>query len=243
MNAWPLSLRGAVAVAGVCALLTGACHSSPSIASVSRYFRGGSAAGLGLQPVTIPDFSKMEPSVRQQMQAQFSSLKSAIGKGSSKRDNLAVAYGETGKLLMAAALLDVAEGCYVNAQRLAPNDSRWPYYLGHVYKAKGPIEKSVSSFERAHQLAPDDVATMVWLGDAYLSAGNADGADQLFARAITLQPSLAVAKFGAGRAALAKRESRRAVDQLKDALVLEPRSTGIHYPLAMAYQGLGDVRV
>ena len=189
----------------------------------------------------MPDFSKMEPSVRQQMQTQFSSLKSAIGKASSTRGDLARAYGETGKLLMAAALLDAAEVCYVNAQTLAPDDSRWPYYLGHVYKGKGPIEKSVSSFERARQLAPDDVATMVWLGDAYLSAGNADGADQLFARRSPC--SLQSPPRGLARAERhwPSERYRRAVDQLNEALALEPQATSIHYPLAMAYRGLGDV--
>jgi tetratricopeptide (TPR) repeat protein len=82
---------------------------------------------------------------------------------------------------------------------------------------------------------------MVWLGDAYLAAGNANAADQQFARAIALQPSLAAARSGAGRAALAKREYRRAVEQLNEALKLEPQATSIHYPLAMAYRGLGDV--
>jgi tetratricopeptide (TPR) repeat protein len=243
MNSWPLRRGGAAAAAVVCAFLSGACHSSPNTSPASA---SGSVvdppAGLGLQPVTRPDFSKMEPSVRQQMDARFSSLKTTIGNRASTRDDLAGAYGETGKLLMAATLLDAAEVCYLNAQVLAPGDRRWPYYLGQIYKGKGPIEKSVSSFERARQLAPEDVATTVWLGEAYLAAGNADPADQLFAKAIALQPSLAAARFGAGKAALAKREYRRAVDQLKEALVLEPRSTGIHYPLAMAYRGLGDVK-
>ena len=56
------------------------------------------------------------------------------------------------------------------------------------------------------------------------------------------QPPVAAAKFGAGRAALAEREYRRAVDQLTEALTLDPRATSIHYPLAMAYRGLGDAR-
>ena len=242
MNVWLLRRSVAAAAIVACSLLAGGCNPAQKTSGAAP---PGAVleppAGLGLQPVAIPDTSKMEPSVRRQMEAQFSSLKSAIGKGASARGDLAAAYGETGKLLMAAALLDAAEVCYVNAQTLAPDDSRWPYYLGHVYKAKGPIEKSVSSFERARQLAPNDVATMIWLGDAYLSAGNADGADQLFATAIAQQPSVAAAKFGAGRAALARREYRRAVDQLNEALALEPQATSIHYPLAMAYRGLGDV--
>ena len=243
MNPWQQRHRVAVAVAIVCACLTASCH-APQKTSGAPAANGAlnPPAGLGLQTVTMPDVSKMEASVRQQMEAQFSSLKSTIAKRSPSHADLAAAYGETGKLLMAATLLDAAESCFLNAQTLAPNDRRWPYYLGHIYRGKGPTEKSVAAFERAQQLAPDDVATMVWLGDAYLSEGNADRADQLFARVIQIQPSLAAARFGEGRAALAKRDYQRAVEQLTDALAREPQATSIHYPLAMAYRGLGDVK-
>jgi tetratricopeptide (TPR) repeat protein len=236
--------RGPVAVAIlVCACWTASCNAPQKTSDAATANAAlNPPAGLGLQTVTMPDVSTMEPSVRRQMESQFSSLKSAVAKRSSSHDELAAAYGETGKLLMAATLLDAAEACFLNAQTLAPNDRRWPYYLGHVYKGKGTVEKSVASFERAQQLAPNDVATMVWLGDAYLSAGDADRADQLFAKVIQIQPSLAAARFGEGRAALAKREYQRAVDRLTEALAREPQSSSIHYPLAMAYRGLGDVK-
>lgn len=243
MILWQQRHRVVVTVAIlVCAGVAG-CHAPQKTSDApSANAALNPPAGLGLQTVTMPDVSKMEPSVRQQMEAQFSSLKSTVAKRSPSHDDLAVAYGETGKLLMAATLLDAAENCFLNAQTLAPNDRRWPYYLGHIYKGKGPIEKSVASFERAQRLGPDDVATMVWLGDAYLSAANPDRADQLFAKVIAIQPSLAAARFGQGRAALAKREYQRAVDQLTEALAREPQATSIHYPLAMAYRGLGDVK-
>ena len=126
-------LAGALAIALVCATLGGACGSSsntpPASASASVLKPPG---GLGLRAVVLPDVSTMEPSVRQQMQARFSSLKTTIENRSSMRDDLASAYGETGKLLMAATLLDAAEVCYANAQLLAPSDRRWPYYLGHL---------------------------------------------------------------------------------------------------------------
>jgi tetratricopeptide (TPR) repeat protein len=244
MNRWWPRHRSAAAIA----ILVGACCTASCNApqKTSDAAAANAAlhppAGLGLQTVTMPDVAPMEPSVRRQMESQFSSLKSVIANRSPSHDALAAAYGETGKLLMAATLLDAAEACFLNAQTLAPSDRRWPYYLGHVYKGKGPVEKSVASFERAQQLAPDDVATMVWLGDAYLSAGNADRADQLFATVIQMQPSLAAARFGEGRAALAKREYQRAVDLLTEALAREPQASSIHYPLAMAYRGLGDVK-
>jgi tetratricopeptide (TPR) repeat protein len=242
MNGQPLRRAVAAAVLVACAGFSVSCRSpqktSATGVSISPL---DPPPGLGLQVVTMPEFSTMEASVRQQMETQFSRLKATVENRASTRGDLALAYGEMGKLVMAATLFDAAESCFRNAQTLAPDDRRWPYYLGHIYRAKGPAEKSVASFERARQLAPDDMATTIWLGEAYLSTGNAETADQLFTRAITLQPAVAAAKFGAGRAALAKREYRRAVDQLNEALALEPKATGIHYPLAMAYRGLGDV--
>src|SRR5262249_8920908 len=156
MNLWHQLGRGAVAVAIVaCAWLAGSCG-APQKASDPPATNAelNPPAGLGLQSVTLPDVSKMERSVRQPMATQVSSLKSAIAPRTLPRNALAEAYGETGKLLMAATLLDAAGSCFLNAQVLAPNDRRWPYYLGHVYQGKGPIERAAASFERAQQLAP-----------------------------------------------------------------------------------------
>ncbi|PYQ68942.1 MAG: hypothetical protein DMG01_29970, partial [Acidobacteria bacterium] len=56
-----------------------------------------------------------------------------------------------------------------------------------------------------------------------------------------LDPNSAAAHFGAGRAALAKREYPAAVTHLEKALALEPQATATHYQLAMAYRGLGEL--
>lgn len=230
------------------ALLKVGCRSPQETTSTSAAQASASATTLkpppghdGLMPVPLPAISGMEAPVRRQMETRFASLTSIVGNRNSTNNNLAAAYGDTGKLLMAAAFLDAAEVCYLNAQTLTPDDRRWPYYLGHVYKGKGPIEKSVASFERALQLAPSDLATMIWLGDGYLTEGRDDSADQLFAKAAALQPTAAAARFGEGRAALAGRDYRRAVDQLTEALRLDPQATKVHYQLAMAYRGLGDL--
>jgi tetratricopeptide (TPR) repeat protein len=240
-------IGSATAAAFVCVCVTAGCHSREHTSGPATATAQTNAAileppsGLGLQPVALPDVSSMEAPVRRQMDAQLSSLRALIGRSGAPRSDLAGAYGETGELLMAASFLDAAEACFLNAQTLAPEDRRWPYYLGHVYKGKGPVEKSVSSFARALQLAPDDIPTMIWLGDADLSAGKADAADTLFAQALSRAPSDAAAWYGAGRAALAKRDYQRAVDQLGKALELDPGATKTHYSLAMAYRGLGDL--
>jgi tetratricopeptide (TPR) repeat protein len=194
----------------------------------------------GLRAVTLPDLATMNSGVRDQLRARSSSLQESIANRRATPADIGSAYGELGKLLMAATVFDAAESCYLNAQALLPEDRRWPYYLGHLYKAKGPLDQSVASFERALQLAPNDLATLVWLGDAYLSQGRSDAAAPLFAKALTLQPQSAAALFGAGRAALANKDYPNAVRDLEAALARDPRGSSIHYPLAMAYRGRGD---
>ena len=56
------------------------------------------------------------------------------------------------------------------------------------------------------------------------------------------QPNSLSARFGLGRTALAKQQYRRAVEHLEDVLARDPQAAGAHYPLALAYSGLGDAR-
>lgn len=198
-------------------------------------------AGRGLRLVTFPDFSQMEEPARTQMQSRHASLSATLAKGSAAAAQLAIEYGEMGKLLMAATHLEAAEACYLNAQALAPDDWRWPYYLGHVYRVRGPLTQAVASFEQALRLNPTDVATLVWLGEVRLAEGRPDAAAPHFATALDLQPDSAAALFGAGRTALAGRDYAGAVRSLEQALAREPRATAAHYPLALAYRGLGDL--
>ncbi len=192
-----------------------------------------------LQPVTLPDFSRMGDSVQKQMNAQVSLLRSRIEQRVPAAE-LSAEYGRTGTLLMAAEQLEAAEPCYLNAQALAPDDPRWPYYLGQLYRIKGPAASAASSFERALVLRPDDVPTLVWLGEVYLTQGRIDEADGLFAKVLARQPKLVPALFGAGRVALARKQFASAVQLLEECLALDPRATATHYPLGMAYRGLGN---
>jgi tetratricopeptide (TPR) repeat protein len=154
---------------------------------------------------------------------------------------LAHAYGALGNLLLAAEYIDAAEGCYLSAQALAPAEARWPYYLGHVYKTRGDLAGAVRSFERALALQPDDVATLVWLGQVRLDQGRPEEAETLFARAAARQPGAVAALVGQGRAALARREFARAADILEQALSIDARASMAHYPLALAYRGMGNL--
>jgi tetratricopeptide (TPR) repeat protein len=156
--------------------------------------------------------------------------------------DLATEFGDTGALLLAAGLNDPAEAALLNAEALAPDEIRWPYYLGHLYRAKGDIPNAIAALERALRSAPNDVPTMIWLAEAALDQGKPDVAERLLANALSLQPRSAAAHYGLGRAALARKDYVRAAQSLEQALALDTKASIIHYSLAMAYRGQGDHR-
>jgi len=193
-----------------------------------------------LRPIVLPNLANASPPVQRQLEQQYAALTAATGNRATPIDDLANAYGEMGKLLMAAEYREAAEACLVNAESLATRDPRWPYYLGHLYKLRGDGAKSIAAFERARALQPDDVSTLVWLGEGYLDRGQPALAEPLFAKALARQPQSLAALFGMGRTALARSDYRGAVDHLARALSIDPRAAAVHYPLALAYRGLGD---
>lgn len=194
-----------------------------------------------LKTLTLPDFSQMAASVQNQMASEVSLLRNKLA--GSNPDEWGAAYGRMGILLAAAEQLDAAEPAYANAQRLQPNDFRWPYYLGQLYRIKGPVTSADAAFERALQLKPNDVAATIWLGEVRLTQGRIDEAAPLFDKVLQQQPQLVPALFGAGRIALERKQFTQAVKLLEQCLVLDPRGTAAHYPLGMAYRGLGNAEL
>ncbi len=203
---------------------------------------GRDEAGPALRPVSLPDLSKMSGSVQAQIREAHASLTRASDTRPRAPAALADAYGALGMLFMAADLDDAAEPCLLNAQTLAPTDVRWPYYLGHLNRDRGELATAKTFFERSLELRPDDVASLVWLGDIQLALGSPGEAEPRFAKALSLQSNSLSARFGLGRAALARQDYRAAVTYLQEVLKQDPEAASAHYPLAMAYRGLGDVK-
>jgi tetratricopeptide (TPR) repeat protein len=106
--------------------------------------------------------------------------------------------------------------------------------------AAAATDQAIAAFERALRIRPDDVAALVWVGTLRLSQGRADLAEPRFEQALAAQPDVVAALAGAGQAALARRDYGRAVQRFEQAIAADPRATSLHYPLALAYRGLGD---
>ena len=193
-----------------------------------------------LLPVSLPDLSRVDKSVQAQARERYAALTRKMNSSVAPAD-LATAYGELGMVLQAAEYYDAAEPCYLNAQALTPSEMRWPYYLGHLHKSRGEIEKAKATFTRVLKMRPDDVATLVWLGRLYLDEGRFEDAEPLFTRALTVAPRSVAVLAGLGRVALAKHDYAGAVKDLEQALAIDPEAESLHSPLAMAYRGLGEL--
>ena len=175
-----------------------------------------------------------------QVRERYAAMTGVTANPKASPGELADAYGAMGVLLMAAEYREEAEACLLNAEALAPDVARWPYYLAHLYKAAGDNARSEAEFEHVLRVQPQNVSALVWLGDAFLDQGRPEAAQPLFDRALADDPRSIAALVGLGRAAIARSDYARAVDHLERALAIAPRETAIHYPLALAYRGLGQ---
>lgn len=191
-----------------------------------------------VRPVTLPPLSTAIVSVREQIQRSYSALTMAVQSGSPPAI-LAKAYGQYGQLLMAGRFFDAAEAAFLNAQAQAPEDARWPYFLGVINRRQGDFPHAEAEFTRTLALTPGNLAAHVWLGRIYLDSGRPDLAAAEYERAQALAPTYA-GEFGLGRAALDRHNYAGAVNHLERALTLEPKASVAHYPLALAYRGAGQ---
>ena len=194
-----------------------------------------------LQPVELPDVGRLHPLVSQQLSDAYASLMATARDADVPRYARSDAYGEMGKLFMAAEFLHDAERCFQNAALMSPDVFRWSYYLAHLLRNMGALSASVERFERALELRPTDEAALVWLGRVYLELGRPEAAAQQVTLMLARYPEASAVRFEAGRVALAQQDYASSVEHLAAALALDPGASVIHYPLAMAYRHLGDL--
>ena len=197
--------------------------------------------GSELQPVPLPEMSRSDESVRRQIGEQHAAAvaKEAAGVAASE---MADAYGRLGILLHAAEYFDAAEPAYVNARTLVPDDHRWPYYLGHLYRRTGKAGQSLAAFSGALELRQDDVPTLVWLARTHLEASEPEKAEPLLERAHAQAPRAAAVLAARGQLALARGDHAAASVLLEDALTIDRRALSLHAPLAAAYRALGQIQ-
>jgi len=198
-----------------------------------------SPARPNLRDTAPPALAGVESSLQERIRTSHASL-TAAQRAKADGIELARAYAEVGKLLMAAELYDQAEAYLVNASLLEPDAIAWPYLLAHAYRLSFKAEQAIARLEQVLRRAPDHVPALVWLGIMHIDNGRADLAEPLLTKAVSLDPRSAAAHFELGKAALAAGDTARAVTELEAALAADPGADGVHYALAMAYRARGE---
>src|SRR4029077_17083197 len=111
----PSVTRQRCAVAAALLLLAGAC---------SQQSRSTSP-----EPIALPDLSSLEGSVQRQIRNRHEALDAKLQNPAIPQTDVAAAYGDLGRLLMAVGMNDLAVSCYLRAEVKAPDEMRWSYYL------------------------------------------------------------------------------------------------------------------
>jgi tetratricopeptide (TPR) repeat protein len=194
-----------------------------------------------LVAVRGPDLTNLEKSVREQVTELQDSLAAASKNPATTETALAEAYGKLGQIYHAYSLIEPAHDCYLNASLLAPKDFRWTYLLAKLDQQEGRFEAAIRGLRAARSLRTDYVAVPVNLGNIYLELNRLDEAKASFDAALALDKNNAAAHYGLGQVALSSRSYAEAIRHFEATLTQVPSANRVHYSLAMAYRGVGEM--
>ncbi len=236
ISTWVLATGfGLVALAAGCSAPDGTARGDPPAAMDTQTAEIAASCGAAL-----PDLAGIGEGVQAQVRGRHAALPRPDARAGIPDELLAEAVGVMGMTFMAAWFTEEAEPCLREAAALVPHDVRWPYYLAQLYRDRGALVESATFFEQVLRIQPDDPTTLFWLGDIRLEQGRSEDAEPLFARALSLYPASLSARYGLAQTALLEEDYRRAADLLEEILARDPDIGAVHYPLGMAYRGLGN---
>lgn len=188
-----------------------------------------------------PNLSDLEESVREQITEQQNALAVIVKNPATSVNELSEAYGKLGQIYHAYSLASSARDCYLNANVLAPNEFRWIYLLADLDRQQGRVEDGIRRYRLARTLRPDYIAAPVTLGNIFLGLNRLEEARENFVAALDIEKTNAAAHYGLGQIALSERRYAEAIQHFNTTLAQVPSANRVHYSLAMAYRGLGDV--
>lgn len=154
---------------------------------------------------------------------------------------IADAYGEIGRLLHAYGMAQEAEPFYRLAHDTAPGVYRWRYYLAVVLERMGQLEEAIDLLQNALLLEPQRHGARLRLAGLYLDAQQSYLGEALLRQALREHPDCARARERQAQKALEQGEFAQAAAMLEALLEADPESTHLHYPLGLAYRGLGEL--
>jgi tetratricopeptide (TPR) repeat protein len=155
----------------------------------------------------------------------------------------AAAWGRLGKLLLANGLPEQSIPFLAQAERLQPDEPRWPY-LQAIPLLLRDREAAVPLLRRTIELCdqhdPDKPTPRLALAEVYLEKGGLDPAADLCQQVLKTQPDNARAHFNLGMIALARNDLDASVLHLTRAAASPYARKKAYAQLAAVYQRRGD---
>jgi tetratricopeptide (TPR) repeat protein len=202
-------------------------------------------APADVDPITVlevptPDLATLEGAVAQQLTEMRGILERELARQPLSLPTLAEAYGELGRNYQTYGLDDAAAACYENARRLAPQDPRWPYYLGYLQQSRGQLDDAVAAYVNSLAVAPPTVPALYHLAEVFIERNRPHEARALLERADSSAPDVPAIGVALGRVDLAEQRYHSAAQHFEKALAQVPKADRLHYLLGQAYRGLGE---
>lgn len=219
-------MAGVAGQAGTCSAQNSASHTADK--------------PLHLVEVPQPNLDGLDAPVQEQIRKSQASLAAAMAQKDAPRARLAAAFGKLGQIYQAYGFDDAALACYRNASQLDTRPFPWFYYQGYLRQKNGDAEGAERDYRLALTFNPSDDPALLHLGGLELSLDKQGAARDCFAKAAA-GPNAAAALSGLGKVALAEHQYDTALTDFNEALARDPQATSLHYQLAMAYRGLGDL--
>ncbi|MEO1082944.1 MAG: tetratricopeptide repeat protein [Acidobacteriota bacterium] len=192
-----------------------------------------------LEPIPEPDLAPLEGSVREVIELRRASLAEQIEAG--VVPSIVEAHGELGFLYHAHSLWPAAIVCYRNAEALAPMDPRWSYAIALAYSEASDLEAAADAYEHTLDVLPRNPAAIIALAEIRLEQNQPEWAKALLRFALEITPESPAGLAVMGQVALSQKRYAEAADLFERSLSQQPAATRLHYPLALAYRGLGDL--
>lgn len=191
--------------------------------------------------LALPDLSRLEPAVADQFR-QARRVAEALILTPTQPSERAEAFGVLARLFDAYSFDRSAETYYRAA--LAQQESfRWVYALAYQLQRSGQpkqLEEAEALYQKALQLEPNSLPAYIHLAEILRDTNRLDQAEQVLEVVIQSAPNETSSRALLGQIALAKKDYPRAVELLEAVLAQMPEANRLHYPLALAYRGLGN---
>lgn len=158
------------------------------------------------------------------------------------REKEARAFRDRGERYLAENQTNTALEQFLKALEIYPEDPYLHYDLALTYDMKGMFYKTQYHLRQAIKLKPDYSNAYNYLGFVYFRDGKVDEAIKNYHKALENELYLNPqdAHLNLGVAYLSRKEYRKAIPHLEEAIRLVPDFTAAYNNLGLAYEGLGQ---